>query len=37
MAQAEPMDPLTLAIVGTVALALLGWWRLVRDRYKELE
>jgi hypothetical protein len=24
-----------LAIVGTVALALLGWWRLVRDWYEE--
>jgi len=26
-----------LAIVVTVALVLLGGWRLVRDHYKELE
>lgn len=31
------MELLILAIVGTVALALLGTWRLVRDRYEEVE
>ncbi len=31
------MELVMLAIVGTVALALLGIWRLVQDRYDELE
>lgn len=31
------MELVMLAIVGTVTLALLGIWRLVRDRYDELE
>lgn len=31
------MELVMLAIVGTVALALLAVWRLVQDRYEELE